>query len=55
MKEAASIPADWHGQGLHTLQQVQSGDRKPVVPKGASGELGDAELAAIQKLMKTGV
>ena len=45
----------WHEQGLHTAQQVQSGDRKPShVPKGASGQLGDAELAAIQKLMKEG-
>ena len=42
----------WHEQGLHTLQQIQSGDSKPAVPKGASGELGDAELEAIQKLMR---
>lgn len=45
----------WHGQGLHTVQQIQGGDRKPNVPKGASGELGEEELAAIQKMMKTGV
>lgn len=48
------ILRSWHEQGLHTLQQVQSCDRKPNVPKGASGELGDAELAAIQRLMKEG-
>ena len=48
------ILTSWHEQGLHTSQQIQSGDRKTVVPKGASGQLGDAELAAIQKLMKEG-
>lgn len=46
------ILLSWHEQGLHTAQQVRGGDRKPTVPKGATGELGDAELAAIQKLMK---
>ena len=45
------ILTSWHEQGLHTAQQVRN-ERKPVVPKGASGELGDAELAAIQSLMK---
>ena len=49
------ILTSWHSQGLHTLQQIQSGDRKNPVPKGASGELGEEELAAIQKMMKTGV
>lgn len=44
----------WHEQGLHTAAQVKSGERKPVVPKGASGQLGDAELAAIQRMMKEG-
>lgn len=49
------ILLSWHEQGLHTAQQIRN-ERKPgTVPKGASGELGDAELAAIQKLMKTGV
>lgn len=48
------ILLSWHGQGLHTAQQVRSGERKPAVPKGASGEMGDAELAAIQKMMKEG-
>ena len=48
------ILTSWHEQGLHTVQQIQGGDRKAAVPKGASGQLGDAELAAIQKLMKEG-
>lgn len=48
------ILLSWHEQDLHTAQQVK-GERKPNVPKGASGELGEEELAAIQKLMKTGV
>ena len=48
------ILTSWHEQGLHTAQQVQNGDRKKTVPKGASGELGEEELAAIQKMMKGG-
>lgn len=48
------ILLSWHEQGLHTAQQIRN-ERKPNVPKGASGELGEEELAAIQKLMKTGV
>ena len=47
------ILTSWHKQGLHTARQVQ-GERKPNVPRGATGELGDAELAAIRKLMKEG-
>lgn len=45
------ILSSWHQQGLHTARQVQSGDRKPNVPKGASGQLGEEELAAIQMMM----
>ena len=41
----------WHEAGLHTAEEVRSGDRKPQ-PKGASGELGQAELEAIQKVLK---
>ena len=41
----------WHEAGLHTADQVQNGDRKPV-PKGASGQLGAAELEAIQKMFQ---
>ena len=44
----------WHEAGLHTLQQIQSGDRKSAVPKGASGELGQAELEAIERMMREG-
>lgn len=44
----------WHSQGLHTLEQVRQGDRKPTTPKGASGELGSAELEAIQKVLREG-
>ena len=40
----------WHDAGLHTVQEIQTGDRKPA-PKGAGGELGQAELAAIQKIL----
>lgn len=43
----------WHEQGLHTAADVQSGDRKSV-PKGASGELGAAELEAIQRVLREG-
>ena len=41
----------WHEQKLHSAEAVQSGDRKQV-PKGASGQLGAAELAFIQRAMK---
>lgn len=43
----------WHQQGLHTAEAIQSGDRK-APPKGATGKLGDAELAAIQKVLQEG-
>ena len=43
----------WHEQGLHSAEEVRSGDRKPV-PKGASGQLGDAELEAIQRVLREG-
>ena len=45
------ILTSWHEQGLHTAQEIK-GERKPSVPKGASGELGEEELEAIQKMMK---
>ena len=41
----------WQEQGLLTGEQIRSGDRKSA-PKGASGQLGQAELDAIEKLMK---
>ena len=40
----------WHEAGLHTAESVRSGDRKPVT-KGATGELGQAERAAIQRML----
>ena len=44
----------WHESGLHTLQAIKAGDRKTAVPKGASGELGQAELEAIERMMREG-
>ena len=41
----------WHEAGLHTLQAIQSGDKKPAPTHGASGELGQAERAAIQRML----
>ena len=43
----------WHNAGLYTLEQVNSSDKKPAI-KGATNQLGQAELAAIQKLIKEG-
>ena len=43
----------WHEQGLHNAQQVQAGDRKPV-PQGASGQLGQAEMDAIARVLREG-
>ena len=44
----------WHDQGLRTAEDVRTGDRKGAVPKGASGELGQAELEAIQRVLREG-
>ena len=41
----------WHEAGLHTADDVNNGDRKSV-PQGASGQLGAAELEAIQKVLR---
>lgn len=43
----------WHDQGLHTAEAVRSGEQKAPV-RGAKGQLGEAELAAIEQLMKEG-
>lgn len=48
-----TILTRWHEAGLHTAEQVKNQDKKPV-PKGASGQLGQAELEAIQKLLQEG-
>lgn len=42
----------WHEAGLHTADAVKRGDRKPAVPMGATGTLGQAELEAIQQVMQ---
>lgn len=44
----------WHQQNLHSVPAIQSGDRKNVPPKGASGELGEAELEAIARVLREG-
>ncbi len=44
----------WHEQGLRTAEEVRSGDHKSSTPKGASGELGAAELEAIQRVLREG-
>ena len=43
----------WHEQGMHTADEVRSRDRKDI-PKGASGELGEAELEAIRRVLQEG-
>ena len=40
--------------GLMTAEKILAGDQKPTTPKGASGQLGTAELEAIQRLLKEG-
>ena len=45
------ILTSWQQAGLLTLEQVQKKEKKPV-PKGASGELGQAEMDAIAKLLR---
>ena len=42
----------WHEAGLHTGQEVLQKDREPDIAKGASGKLGQAELDAIQRILK---
>ena len=44
----------WHEQGFHTAEDVRSGDHKGGMPKGASGQLGAAELEAIQRVLREG-
>ena len=48
-----TILTRWHEAGLHTAEQVKQQDKKQV-PKGASGQLGEAELAAIQRRLLEG-
>lgn len=44
----------WHQQGLRSAEDVRNGDQKGGVPKGASGQLGAAELEAIQRVLQEG-
>ena len=43
----------WQEAGLLTVEQVEKKDTKPQI-KGASGKLGDAELEAIQRVLREG-
>lgn len=43
----------WKEAGYTTADEIRNGDRK-VVPKGASGQLGAAELEAIRKVLQEG-
>ena len=43
----------WNEAGLYTVEQVKANDKKPQ-PKGASGNIGQAELSAFQKVLKEG-
>ena len=45
------ILSRWQAAGFKTGEQVRAGDRKPV-PQGASGQLGAAELEAIQRVLR---
>lgn len=45
------ILSRWKEAGLLTAEKIKTGDKKPV-PKGASGQLGEAELAAIQRMLR---
>ena len=46
----------WQEAGLRTLEQVMAGDKKPAaqkrVPQGATGNPGQAELSAFQKVLQ---
>ena len=44
----------WHEQGFRTAEDIRTGDHKSGVPKGASGQLGQAEMEAIQRVLREG-
>ena len=46
------IMTRWFEAGLMTAEQITNQDKKPGVPKGASGQLGAAELENIQRLLR---
>lgn len=41
----------WHEQGWHTAEEIAAKDHKTDAPKGASGEMGEAEREAIRRAM----
>ena len=43
----------WHEAGLHTGEEVEKGDRK-AAPTGGTGEIGEAEMEAIRRIMQEG-
>ena len=44
----------WNTQGFRTAEDVRVGDKKAAAPKGASGELGEAEIIAIKRVLGEG-
>lgn len=44
----------WKEAGFRTGNQIRSGDNKKTIPKGASGEMGQAELDAIRRVLQEG-
>ena len=42
----------WHEAGLHTLDAIKQRGSKEQLPKGASGQLGQAELEAIARILQ---
>lgn len=51
-----SILNSWHQQGLHRVAEIQQGDartgKKQPIPMGASGQLGELERQAIERLKR---
>lgn len=51
-----SILKSWHEQGLHALDEIQSGDRKPAAQKKAAApekrQLSNIERAAIARVLR---
>lgn len=48
------ILTSWHTAGYKTVEQIRNGDRKKDAPKGASGQLGEAEMEAIRRVLQEG-
>ncbi len=47
------ILSRWQEAGLMTAEKIRSGDKK-ALPKGASGELADADYEAIRRMLQEG-